>query len=313
VAEVPAWFTPTSPEPAATDYDSQEANQFLWMGTHSDLPISLPSWAQFAFGFRADLEARAGGNPSWNTGVNYTRQLERSGQSAEVEALYQEAGLNLDDDLAALAAAPRIEADPPAVAYLTQNIVFDGDLGGLPVLTIHTTADGLVVDQNEQAYRSVVRDAKDSQLLRQAFVHRAGHCTFTPAETIAAFDTLVHRVDTGEWTGTADPVALNSEASALAPTLNVLPAGGTLVPTAPAYLAYEPTLFLRTYDLGDEPTAVLVRDQPGSERVGGAGSRWPNDRDSPPRRATQVHGSTAGLAVEDEQPELAIEVRLHVE
>jgi pimeloyl-ACP methyl ester carboxylesterase len=250
VAEVPGWFTPTSPEPAASDYDSQEANQFLWMATHSDTPIPLPSWAQFAFAFRADLEARAGGNPSWNTGVNYARQLERSGRSAEVEALYQEAALNLDDDLAALAAAPRIEADPPAVAYLTQNVVFDGDLGGLPVLTIHTTADGLVVDQNEQAYRSVVRDAADSQLLRQAFVHRAGHCTFTPAETIAAFETLVHRVDTGKWTGTADPVALNSEAGALGPTLNVLPAGGTLIPTVPAYLDYEPTPFLRTFDLG---------------------------------------------------------------
>jgi hypothetical protein len=250
VAEVPGWFTPTSPEPAVTDHDSQEVNQFLWMATHSDTPIPLPSWAQFAFAFRADLEARAGGNPSWNTGVNYAKQLERSGQTAEVEALYEDAGLNLEDDLAALAAEPRIEADPPAVAYLTQNIAFDGDLGGLPVLTIHTTADGLVVNQHEQAYRSVVREAEDSQLLRQAFVHRAGHCTFTPAETIAAFETLVHRVDAGKWTGTADPTALNSEASALGPTLNVLRAGGTLVPTAPAYLDYEPTLFLRMYDLG---------------------------------------------------------------
>jgi pimeloyl-ACP methyl ester carboxylesterase len=245
VAQVPGWFTPTSPEPAVTDYDSQEANEFLWMS----LKHRFPSWAQFAFAFRAELEARAGGNPSWNIGVNYARQLERSGQSAEIEALYEEAGLNLDDDLAALAAAPRIEADPSAVAYLTQNIVFDGNLGGLPVLTIHTTADGLVVDQHEQAYRSVVRDAGDSQLLRQAFVHRAGHCTFTPAETIAAFETLVNRVVTGKWAGTADPTALNSVAGALGPTLNVFPAGGTLIPTAPAYLDYEPTPFLRVYDL----------------------------------------------------------------
>jgi hypothetical protein len=62
-------------------------------------------------------------------------------------------------------------------------------------------------------------------------------------------------VDTGKWTGTVDSAALNSEASALGPTLNVLPAGGTLVPTAPAYVDYEPTPFLRTYELGDEPTA----------------------------------------------------------
>jgi hypothetical protein len=36
--------------------------------------------------------------------------------------------------------------------------------------------------------------------------------------------------------GTVDSAALNSEANAFGPTLNVLPAGGTLVPTAPAYL-----------------------------------------------------------------------------
>src|SRR6266540_5906515 len=165
LADIPGWFNPASPEPAATDYDAQEANQFSWQ-TQVDAP--------FAFALRAELEARAGGNPSWNTGVNYAQQLEKSSDFAEVKALYAAAGLSLDADLATLNSATRISAEPNAVAYLTQNIVFDGDLGGRPVLTIHTTGDGLVVNQNEQAYRRVVQDAKDSQLLRQAFVHRAG-------------------------------------------------------------------------------------------------------------------------------------------
>jgi hypothetical protein len=32
----------------------------------------------FGFALRAELEARVGGNPSWNTGVNYHVQLAKS-------------------------------------------------------------------------------------------------------------------------------------------------------------------------------------------------------------------------------------------
>ena len=82
--------------------------------------------------------------------------------------------------------------------YLTKYIVFNGDLDR-PVLTLHTTGDGLVVNQDEQAYSNVAQDAGDGQMLREGYVSRAGHCTFTPAETIAAFETVIHRVNTGMW------------------------------------------------------------------------------------------------------------------
>src|SRR5262249_42206901 len=167
--DLPGWFDPASPEPAATDYAAQELNQFLWQ-TQVDAP--------FAFALRAELEARAAGNPSWNTGVDYRKQLDRSIDRDEGRALYSQAGLSLDADLATLDSAPRIAADPGAVQYLTDNIVFDGDLSGRPVLTLHTTGDGLVVDQDERAYSDVVKDGKGKKLLREAFVHRAGHCTF---------------------------------------------------------------------------------------------------------------------------------------
>jgi len=232
LADIPGWFNPAGPEPAPTDYAAQEANQFSWQ-TQVDAP--------FAFALRAELEARAGGNPSWNTGVNYAQQLEKSADYTEVKALYADAGLNLDADLATLNSATRISADPNAVTYLTQNIVFNGDLGDRPVLTIHTTGDGLVVNQDEQAYRRVVQDAKDSQLLRQAFVHRAGHCTFTPAETISALQALVQRIDTGKWAGSTDPDALNAGAAALGSPYNTV---------GPAYIPFEPTPFERPYDLG---------------------------------------------------------------
>ena len=232
VGDLPGWFNSSLPEPAATDYVTQEANQFRWI-SEVDGP--------FLFYLRAELEARAGGNPSWNTGVNYSQQLGRSIDNAEVQALYQQAGFSLDADLAALRDADRVSADPAAVHYLTQHIVFNGDLGGKPVLTIHTTGDGLVLNSDEQAYRSVAQDAKDSQLLREAFVHRAGHCTFTPAETIAALQALETRLNTGKWTSLATPGNLNTSAAALGPALNVAPA---------SYIDFEPAQFLRPFDLG---------------------------------------------------------------
>lgn len=229
VGDLPGWFFASSPEPDAGDFAAQEANQFLWI-RRVDGP--------FLFALRAELEFRAGGNPSWNSGVNYAKQLENSIDNAEVQALYAAAGLDLNADLAALAAAPRVSADPAAVGYLTDHIVFNGDLSGKPVLTIHTTGDGLVLNSDEQAYRSAAQDAKDSQLLREAFVHRAGHCTFTPAETVAALQALVTRLNTGKWTSLAEPANLNAAAAALGP-LNVAPA---------SYIDFEPAPFLRPFD-----------------------------------------------------------------
>ena len=239
LADTPGWFTPLSPEPAASDFTGQEANQFKWE-TQVDFP--------FAFFLRAELESRAGGNPSWNTGVNYFTDLRKSSDFAEVKALYKTAGLSLHADLETLNNAARISADPSAVHYLEQNITFNGALPG-PVLTMHTTGDGLVVNQNEQAYASVVRRAGDSSLLRQIFVHRAGHCAFTPAETITAAHVLLQRLNTGSWnTSALRPAHLNAAAAALGPTVNVFESGTTLVPTPPAFLTFHPTRYLRPFD-----------------------------------------------------------------
>ena len=161
-------------------------------------------------------------------------------------ALYKQAGLDLNKDLNTLNTAPRIAADPGAVEYLNRYISFNGELN-IPVLTMHTTGDGLVVNQDEQAYASVVRSEGDAKLLRETFVHRAGHCAFTPAETLAAFQTLIHRLDTGKWENSTNPDLLNQEAAALGPTFNTLGQG----PVPPAFLTFEPTRFLRPFDAQD--------------------------------------------------------------
>ena len=237
LGDIPGWVNSATPEPAADDVAAQEQNQFVWEA-RTDFP--------FLFAGRAELEARAGGNPSWNTGVNYHKQLDQSVNLDEVRALYQQAGLDLDTDLNTLDAAPRIAADPAAVSYLENFIVFNGDLQ-IPVLTMHTTGDGLVVNQQENAYRSVVHADGNAKMLRQVFVHRAGHCTFTPGETIAAFQTLIHRIDTGKWQDTTETDTLNAAASALGPALNNVP-GFT---AGPAFIDFEPAKFLRPFDARD--------------------------------------------------------------
>jgi pimeloyl-ACP methyl ester carboxylesterase len=238
LGDTPGWFTPLSPEPAATDYAAQEQNQFLW-----DTRVTFP----FVLAFRAELEARAGGNPSWNVGVNYFTDLAKSADLNEVTALYQAAGLSLTRDLLKMNSAPRINANPFAVLYLAKNIAFNGRIS-IPVLSMHTTGDGLVVPENEQAYSSIVDRAGNGNLLRQIFVNRAGHCTFTPAETLTALQTLLNRLATGQW-NVPVPAVLNKEAAELGAGLNVFTSGGKLVATPPAFISYTPAQYLRPFDL----------------------------------------------------------------
>jgi pimeloyl-ACP methyl ester carboxylesterase len=238
LGDTPGWFNPQLPEPAANDYATQQANQYQW-GSQVTFP--------FVFAFRAELEARAGGNPSWNTGVNYFADLAKSADRQEVVALYRAAGLSLTRDLLKLTAAPRISADPSATKYMADNIAFNGDIS-IPVLTMHTTGDGLVVPENEQAYRSVVDEAGNANLLRQVFVHRAGHCTFTPAETITAAQVLLDRLNSGRW-HVPGPAQMNNDAAALGSAYNLFAVGSSIVPTAPAFLRYRPAPYLRPFDL----------------------------------------------------------------
>jgi hypothetical protein len=233
------WIDPFSPQPDPKDYATLEANQFA---TLQGFPFAL------FFATRAELEARAGGNPSWNTGVDYRNQLKLSVNYAEVKGLYQKAGLSLDADLRTLNNAARIAADPAAVGYLSQNIIFDGHIK-VPVLTVHTTGDDIANVQHEQAYAAVVHRAHDDALLRETFVHRAGHCNFTSAETIAAIQALIHRLDTGEWEG-VDPEDLNDAASKLPRVYDFLYPGAPF--SAPAFVNYTSAPFQRPFDALDQ-------------------------------------------------------------
>jgi len=235
--DLPGWFDPRQAEPAPANYAARLAAQMQW---ESQIDF------RFAFAYRGELEQRAGGNPSWNEGVDYRSLLEASPDQAEVVALYRQARLDLAGDLRQLNAGATIKPDAAAANYLAQYVSFDGGLS-VPVLTVHTTADGLVVPPNEAAYAAVVKSAGDSSMLRQLFVHRAGHCAFSPAEILAALQQLLHRLDTGAWDDSAlTPAALNSAATAQGADASSL-FGFHL---EPAFVAYRPAPYPRPFPKG---------------------------------------------------------------
>jgi hypothetical protein len=96
--------------------------------------------------------------------------------------------------------------------------------------------------------------------LSQIFVDRAHHCSFTRAETLAAFQTLVHRLDTGRWGGSTSAQVLNREATAIGsdpalariPTLpgftDFYPTAMTTRTFAPAFVPFAPPTYLRPLD-----------------------------------------------------------------
>jgi pimeloyl-ACP methyl ester carboxylesterase len=238
LGDLPGWFDPTAPQPPTTDYAGQEAAQARW-----ESQVDFP----FEFQYRAELEQRAAGNPSWNIGVDYVHQLAISFNSAEVTALYSAAGLDLATDLRALNAGTRIKADPNAAAYLDRFVSFDGNLS-VPVLTMHTTGDGLVVPQDETAYGDVVRAAGKQDLLRQLFVRRAGHCAFSAAETITAIEAMVARLDAGNWGGPAlAPGTLNDAALALGDNYQTV---GGFLKSPPAFESFTPGPYPRPFAKG---------------------------------------------------------------
>ena len=188
-AQLPTWSDPASQEPAATDFAAQ-AEQLR------------RTFAMGSFVPRVDQEKRAGGLYSWNTGIDYREQLRRSGRSELVRHFYRQAGQDLERDLDALNAAPRIAASPSAIAYMRANYVPTGKLS-IPLLALQTTGDGLTVPATHGSLAQSVREAGAEAMHAQLWLRGAGHCTATPAETIAALRTLEARLDTGRWQASA--------------------------------------------------------------------------------------------------------------
>ena len=218
------------PRPPGADAAASEKQQAQWVTS---------TWApEFSYGL-AEVVKRAGGMPAENTSVDYANLLQRSVDGDEVTAMYDRSGLSLAADLAALERAPRVKGDPSAVAYYQRFIQLSGHLAR-PVLTLHDTGDPEAVVEQEQAYAATVDGAGSSGLLRQLYVARMDHCEFTSAEVVVGVQTLLKRLDTGQWS-VLQPAALNSQAAALGSALNATQNG-----SAPAaFVTYTPAAYPR--------------------------------------------------------------------
>lgn len=212
LAQMPTWSQPGTDQPDRHDIQAQQEQLyriFMWGAVSPRQP----------------LEQRAGGNFSWNTGVDYTDALRQSGNLPLVRQLYREAGLSLDDDLTALNAGERIAADEQAVAYMQRNATPTGDIHG-PVLSLHETGDAAPVVAQAGTYADRVRAHGQTALLQQAFVDRPGHCAYSDAEVAALVTALQDRLESGTWKNLASPHALNDRADAIAESSG-LERGGT--------------------------------------------------------------------------------------
>jgi pimeloyl-ACP methyl ester carboxylesterase len=198
IGQIPGWTDPKKPEPGPANYEAQQQTFY-------------DAFRMGAFFPREDQARRAGGNASWNVNVDYAKQLALSGRKPMIEAIYRKANLDLEKDLVTLRLAPRISADPKAIAYMKRNYVPSGSLKR-PVLTLHTTNDGMTMVTYESAYASAAQAAGKSQFLRQAYVHRAGHCSFVAGEAVSALLAIEQFIDTKKWGDATTPESLNAKA-----------------------------------------------------------------------------------------------------
>ena len=231
LGNVPGWIS--AHEPAPTTLTGKIQAQAQWVDQAYVQGVG-------AFG-RVDLERRAGGNPSWNVGIDYRRQLALSGQLDLVRTAYRAAGRDLDADLADLNAAPRIAPDPRAVAYLYRNTVPRGTTPA-PVVTLHNPADGGAVADQVGWYAGRTDDRK----VRHLWADRGNHCAFSTAEEVTALRALEHRIDTGRWADTS-PARLNAAATTFAPEYHVVKDIITWADKQlpPAFVRHTPATFQR--------------------------------------------------------------------
>lgn len=222
MAQLATWSVGSKPIPAAGDVDALQAGLY-----DSFAGNSLPAVGQM-MSSRNELNRRSGGNISWNLGVDYDAMLARVQNADVVRALYQKAGLSLEDDMARLRAAPRIVATPDAIRWGRVQVV--SEPLKVPVVTMTGIGDQISPTSAQQAYESVA----GSENLRQTYLRVAGHCGFNGPETVAAVEALHARVTTGTWPDTS-PAAMN----ALAATV---PLAG-----APRFVEHTPDVFQRPF------------------------------------------------------------------
>jgi hypothetical protein len=189
VQQFALWSSRGKPKPAPNDYEAQLdqiAENFTFA---TAVPV------------RGGVEKIAGGNVSWNTGVDYADLLKRSGRTPMVEALYAKAGLSLASDLETLAKATRITADPGAVRRAEPMMTYTGRIQD-PLIDVDND-DPVDPAADKLAYLRTLKTAGTDKLFRLIWSDRAGHGGQTNLDRAVAFTLLVNRVESGKWGDTS--------------------------------------------------------------------------------------------------------------
>jgi hypothetical protein len=115
-----------------------------------------------------------------------------------------------------------------------------------PVLSLHTTGDGGAPADQERWYAGPVHRNGDPGKLRQLYVERGGHCSFSVAEELTALRTLLPRVETGRWPTTSSG-RLNAAANEFDPHFHQVLDLGTFTKAVlpPAFTLHTPPAPLR--------------------------------------------------------------------
>ncbi|MDG2091488.1 MAG: hypothetical protein P8J61_10430 [Gammaproteobacteria bacterium] len=230
IAQLPSWSHPAKPQPNPFDIAA------LQEGLYDSLAGSpLPTVGQ-AMSSRNELNRRSGGSISFNTGINYREILQGLDNADIVYELYRLAGLDINADLNKLEQAPRVSADLQALTWIAPQI-WDGRLT-IPVLTLSNIGDNISAVSAQYAFQETVNQTGSAALLRQVYVNSAGHCSFSPAETVTAINTLIQRLNTGGWEMSTNPYTMNNKAEAL-----------DLGPSR--FIPFQPEPFARAFDSCD--------------------------------------------------------------
>lgn len=157
----------------ATSYPDRLSAFQKWSGLQSD--TEMAQTVAFYAVIQKELMKRAGGNAFDNRNTLYSGS---------------------PDDGLLNRGVKRYAAEAQAVDYLKKYYTpkFEPKI---PILSLHTTYDPLVPVDQANAYGDAVRVHGGDANYVQRFVSRNGHCTFTPAETVHAFQDLVKWKDAG--------------------------------------------------------------------------------------------------------------------
>jgi len=139
---------------------------------------------------RAELEERAGGRVVQNRDHTYSLT------DAQIQYL-RDLGLEDPQSLVDEMNKNKIDADPSAREYLQKHADYTGNIT-VPVITLHTTVDGLIPVANETVYKETIQAAGNSHLLYQAYTNDVEHCLFSNDQHVKVLLAMDNWLETGQ-------------------------------------------------------------------------------------------------------------------